>query len=88
MDKLVTDSLIQLNGQSLQTKDKQVRGERVTLLDAPARHHFWERGSVTKNMKMSGGDHIHNERNEVQRHLKKFKSFLDKGPLETIIRFF
>ena len=47
VDKLVTDSLIQLDGQSLQTKDKQVRGERVTLLDAPTRHHFWERGSIT-----------------------------------------
>ena len=58
VDKLVTNSLIQLDGQSLQAKDKQVRGEGVTLPDGPAGHHFRERGSVPENMKMSGGDLI------------------------------
>ena len=88
MDKFISDSLIQLDGQSLQAKDKQVWGEGVTLTDAPAGHHFWERGSIPKNMETSRGDHIHDEGNEISRHLKEFKGFLDKGPLETIICFF
>ena len=40
------DSLIQLDGQSLQVKEKQVRGEGATLSDDLAGHHFRERGSV------------------------------------------
>ena len=40
------DNLIQVDGLSLQVKEKQVRGEGVTLSDDPTGHHFREKGSV------------------------------------------
>ena len=88
VDKFITDSLIKLDKQSLQTKDKQVGGERVALSDASAGHHFRERGSIPKNVESRRRNHIHDESNEIKRHLKVFKSFPDKGPLKTIISFF
>ena len=88
MDKFITDSLIKLDKQSLQTKDKQVGGERVALSDASAGHHFRERGSIPKNVESRRRNHIHDESNEIKRHLKVFKGFPDKGPLKAIISFF
>ena len=88
VDKFVTDSLIKLDGQSLQTKYKQVEGERVALSNSSTGHHFQERGSIPKNVESYRRNHIHDESNEIKRHLKVFQGFPDKGPLKTIINFF
>ena len=39
-------------------------------------------------MELRRRNHIHDESNEIKRHLKEFKGFPDKGPLKTIISFF
>ena len=70
------------------TQDKHIRRKGATLTKTSTRHHFWERRTVPQNMKPSGGDHIHDEGNKGWRQLKKFKSFLNKRPLELIISFF
>ena len=88
VDKFVTDSLIQFDGQSLQTKNKKVRGERVALSDASTEHHFRERGSIPENVESRRRYHVHDESNEIKRYLKIFKGFPDKGPLKPIISFF
>ena len=88
VNTLISDSLSQLDGQPFQAEDEQIWGKGVPLADSLARYHLREGGAVPYNMKAGGGDHVHDEGNEGRRHLKKFKRFLDKGPLETIISFF